>query len=155
MKGSDFIVVAKARNLFFLLTSFALMGMFLGYTLKEPETIIKTEKQIVYEQLYVEKNHSFIAECTAYTAGYESCGKLPTDAWYGITASGTRVKQGRTIAADTRYLPFGTKVYIEGMGVYTVEDVGGDIKGKRIDIYFDNLTDAINFGRQHRKLVVL
>lgn len=79
---------------------------------------------------------------TAYTASVEECGKAD-----GITASGTKATQGRTIAAD--HLPFGTHVEIDGH-IYTVEDrFGGGYKNK-IDIYFDNYMDAINFGRQQR-----
>lgn len=100
------------------------------------------------------KADTFIAECTAYTEGFESCGKLPTHPAYGITASGKRVKEGM-IAVDTRYIPFGTKVYIEGLGVFVAEDTGGAIKGNRIDIYMSDLNKAIEFGRQNRKVIIL
>lgn len=79
---------------------------------------------------------------TAYTASVEECGKAD-----GITASGTRATQGRTIAAD--HLPFGTQVEIDGH-IYTVEDRFGGGYTNKIDIYFDNYRDAINFGRQQR-----
>ena len=46
------------------------------------------------------------------------CGKSD-----GVTASGTQAKVGRTIAA--KGFSFGTKLYIEGYGVYVVEDTGG------------------------------
>lgn len=79
---------------------------------------------------------------TAYTASVEECGKAD-----GITASGTKATQGRTIAAD--HLPFGTHVEIDGH-IYTVEDHFGGGYTDKIDIYFDNYMDAINFGRQQR-----
>lgn len=79
---------------------------------------------------------------TAYTASVEECGKAD-----GITASGTKATQGRTIAAD--HLPFGTHVEIDGH-IYTVEDRFGGGYINKIDIYFDNYMDAINFGRQQR-----
>lgn len=79
---------------------------------------------------------------TAYTASVEECGKAD-----GITASGTKATQGRTIAAD--HLPFGTLVEIDGH-LYTVEDRFGGGYINKIDIYFDNYRDAINFGRQQR-----
>lgn len=79
---------------------------------------------------------------TAYTASVEECGKAD-----GITASGTKATQGRTIAAD--HLPFGTHVEIDGR-IYTVEDRFGGGYTDKIDIYFDNYMDAINFGRQQR-----
>lgn len=107
-----------------------------------------------YKQIAISPADSFVAECTAYTEGFESCGKLPNHPAYGITASGKRVAVGM-IAADTRILPFGTKVYIDGMGVYTVEETGSAIKGNCIDIYMPNLNDAIKFGRQHRQVIVL
>lgn len=79
---------------------------------------------------------------TAYTASVEECGKAD-----GIKASGTKATQGRTIAAD--HLPFGTHVEIDGH-IYTVEDRFGGGYTDKIDIYFDNYMDAINFGRQQR-----
>lgn len=79
---------------------------------------------------------------TAYTASVEECGKAD-----GITASGTKATQRRTIAAD--HLPFGTHVEIDGH-IYTVEDRFGGGYTDKIDIYFDNYMDAINFGRQQR-----
>ena len=34
------------------------------------------------------------------------------------------------------------------MGFFIAEDCGGKIKGNRIDIYFDSVEEAENFGRQ-------
>lgn len=110
--------------------------------------------KVEYKSITLQQSDSFLGEITAYTAGYESCGKLPTHPAYGITANGNKVKKG-IIAVDTRVLPFGSKVYIEGLGVFTADDTGGDIKGNRIDIYMENLDDAIKFGRQYRKVIVL
>lgn len=83
---------------------------------------------------------------TAYTASVEECGKAD-----GITASGTKATQGRTIAAD--HLPFGTLVEIDGH-LYTVEDRFGGGYTNKIDIYFNEYADAINFGRQQRVVKV-
>lgn len=95
-------------------------------------------------------------EITAYTAGYESCGKLPDHPAYGITKSGAKVKEHHTIATDWAVLPKGTKVMIEGFPyVFTAEDVGGAIKGNKIDIYMESLTDAQEFGRQKLKVWVV
>lgn len=54
-----------------------------------------------------------------------------------------------TIAADTKYYPFGTRMYIPGYGWGVVEDKGGAIKGPdRIDLFFDSHADAIQWGRR-------
>ncbi len=66
----------------------------------------------------------------------------------GVTASGSTVHKG-TIAADTRYYPFGTVMYIPGYGYGRVEDRGGAIKGpNKIDLYFSSHKKARNWGRK-------
>ncbi|MBM9615996.1 3D domain-containing protein [Desulfobulbus rhabdoformis] len=53
-----------------------------------------------------------------------------------------------TIAADTKYYPFGTRMYVEGYGWGRVEDRGGAIKGpNRIDLFFDSHQEALGWGR--------
>jgi len=59
----------------------------------------------------------------------------------GITASGTHVKSGRTIAVDTSVISLGTTVYIDGYGYRIAEDTGGAIRGNKIDIYVDRVSD--------------
>ena len=86
---------------------------------------------------------------TAYCACKKCCGK--TD---GITASGVKAKEGVTVAADTRVLPFGTKLFINGHE-YIVQDKGGAIKGNKIDIYFDNHQEALEFGVQHKEIFMI
>lgn len=110
--------------------------------------------KVEYKSITLQQSDSFLGEITAYTEGFESCGKLPNHPAYGITANGNKVKKG-IIAVDTRVLPFGSIVYIEDLGVFVADDTGADIKGNRIDIYMDNLDEAINFGRQFKKVIVL
>ena len=85
----------------------------------------------------------FTINASAYTAAADECGKSD-----GITASGLKVKENRTLACPSRY-PFGAKIAIEGMGVYTCEDRGGAIKGNHFDIYMETKKQAFAFGRQH------
>ena len=65
----------------------------------------------------------------------------------GITASGTRARRG-TLAADTRLFPMGTVMYIPGYGWGRVEDRGGAIQGRKLDLYFDSHREALEWGRQ-------
>ncbi len=87
---------------------------------------------------------------TAYTSDYESTGKGPGDAGFGITATGTVAKRNSnsysSVAVDPRVIPLGTKLYIEGYGYAVAEDTGGAIKGNRIDLYVNSNSEANNWG---------
>ncbi len=85
---------------------------------------------------------------TAYSAGVASTGKDEDHPQYGITASGTKVQEGRTIAVDPKVVPMGWWVYIEGIGFRRAEDTGSAIKGKKIDVYFDSESKANKFGKK-------
>ncbi len=85
---------------------------------------------------------------TAYTAGPESTGKEPGDPAYGITASGEEVEEGKTIACP-QSLPFGTKIHISDLNeTYVCEDRGSAITNGHLDIYMEDLDDALEFGVQ-------
>ena len=72
----------------------------------------------------------------------------------GIAANGTRAHPG-TLAADTRYYPMGSVIYIPGYGYGVVEDRGGDIKGrKRLDLFFNTHQEARIWGRRKVQTVV-
>ena len=81
---------------------------------------------------------------TYYCACKQCCGKDD-----GITASGVKVQEGITVAADTSILPFGTKIYIKGIGWRTVQDRGGAIKGNRLDIYIPSHNDPMPYNVQN------
>lgn len=64
----------------------------------------------------------------------------------GITATGTNVSAGRTIAVDPTIIPYGSEVYIEGYGWRIAEDCGGAIIGKHIDIAVGTHDEALSMG---------
>lgn len=76
---------------------------------------------------------------TGYDACYSCCGKTIDDPNYGVTASQSHVKMGRTCAVNG--LTFGTVLYIEGIGIRIVEDRGG-MKNGNIDVYCDTHTQC-------------
>lgn len=83
---------------------------------------------------------------TAYTAGFESTGKKASHPTYGITFSGLKAKEGRTIAVDPAVIPLGSTVFIEGIGIRKAEDIGSAIRGSRIDVFMNDLSQAQEFG---------
>jgi len=62
----------------------------------------------------------------------------------GRTASGLKATYG-VVAVDPRFIPLGTRLYIEGYGFAVAADTGGAIKGNRIDLCVDSKHDAPHF----------
>lgn len=96
----------------------------------------------------IKNNYEYLGEytLTAY-CGCRHC----SGGWGNKTSTGTTCKAGRTIAVDSKVIPYGSTIKINGHE-YTAEDCGGGIKGKHIDIYFDSHSEAINFGIQKAKV---
>ncbi|WP_438823137.1 XkdQ/YqbQ family protein [Peribacillus butanolivorans] len=81
----------------------------------------------------------------AYQTGWISTAYAPAlgginGSGTGLTASSTKVVEGRTIAVDPNVIPLGSVVAVyvpsanEYSGLYLAEDTGGAIKNKKIDI---------------------
>lgn len=77
---------------------------------------------------------------------YCSCEKCCGAQSTGLTKSGTTVTEGRTIAVDPKVIPLGSRVYIDGYGVFIAEDVGSAIKENKIDIAVGNHEQALKLG---------
>ena len=101
------------------------------------KTVKEKRKKKVYAGKYL---------ITYYCACKLCCGKDD-----GITASGVKAKAGRTIAMDIS-VPFGTKVKIGNKDGYVVEDRGGAVKGKHIDVFCSSHKLALKKGRQYKKV---
>lgn len=72
----------------------------------------------------------------------------------GRTACGLKAGNG-VVAVDPRVIPLGTKLYVEGYGYCVAGDVGGAIKGNRIDLGFDSYREAVRFGRRYVTVHIL
>lgn len=109
---------------------------------------------------------------TAYDLSYQSCQKTPDHPAYGITASGTSLKEhtresAMAIAVDPNKIPLGSKVLLvfnekrsKYNGVYKAVDTGGDINNNRIDIFFGDLgsnvsKEALEFGVADAQVYIL
>ena len=92
---------------------------------EEPETVEEPEPEPTLRYLGEYK-------VTGYDICVSCCGSTK-----GITASGTTATVGRTCAAG-KDLPFGTVLWIDGIGYRTVEDRGGGVNGGHIDVLCNN-----------------
>lgn len=77
---------------------------------------------------------------------YCSCPICTGTAKGSRTATGHIPREGRTVAVDTKLIPLHSIVYVEGLGTFVAEDVGGGVKGKHLDIYIDDHQRALNLG---------
>jgi 3D (Asp-Asp-Asp) domain-containing protein len=88
-------------------------------------------------------------KCCGYWATIRSLDEDGNPIVY--TASGAIARQGVTVAADTDVLPFGTVLLIGGEE-FIVQDVGGGVQGKQIDIYFEEHRAAVEFGVRYETI---
>lgn len=70
------------------------------------------------------------------------------------TASGVYPQVGM-VAVDTRLIPMGTQLYIEGYGFAHAADTGGAIKGDKIDLFMESKSQCLSFGRRTVKVYIL
>lgn len=101
-----------------------------------------------------------VYEITAYTCQKAETGKSPGDPGYCMTANGTILTPAhdkKVVAADPSILPFGTRLWIDGVGEVTVVDTGGEIVGRKIDLFAGEkkVYEARAFGRVVREVTVL
>ena len=87
--------------------------------------------------------YSKVLTCTATAYSCEG--------YIGHTYSGTVARVG-AIAVDPSVIPLGTRLYIvtnDGRYIYghcVAEDIGGSIKGNKVDLYFDTIAECWRFG---------
>lgn len=101
---------------------------------QEKETVVKENAKN-----YVEMK----VEASAYTANCTGCS--------GITATGINLKKNpnaKVISVDPSVIPLGSKVWVQGYGDAVAGDKGSAIKGKKIDVFYSNLSDALQWGRK-------
>lgn len=61
----------------------------------------------------------------------------------------------RIIAVDPTLIPINSYIWVEGLGWYNAQDVGGGIKGFRLDVMEKNLQEAKKWGKQKKFAIVI
>jgi 3D (Asp-Asp-Asp) domain-containing protein len=96
----------------------------------------------------IEYNYSYYLDVTA--TAYTHTGDP--------TYMGTVAEVG-VIAVDPRNIKLGSDVYVIGnygdYGVCRAEDIGGGIKGLRIDVFLDTEEECVIFGRRKMRVYIL
>lgn len=78
---------------------------------------------------------NYTVYATSYAAKFLS--RPSTSPNYGRTASGKILTKG-LVAVDRSLIPFGTRLYVPGYGFAEAADTGGGVKGRFVDLGFDD-----------------
>lgn len=121
---------------------------------KAPERVEIVEEEIpsqpAAEEAVPEEVRTYLGsfKITGYDICVSCCGNTN-----GVTASGTTATVGRTCAAG-KDIPFGTVLYIDGIGYRTVEDRGGGVNGGHIDVLCSDHPECYSITGQYDVYVV-
>ncbi len=94
--------------------------------------------------------HAASATVVFYCGCRRCCGRWSR---YGLTASGRRPVEGRTVAGPRR-LPFGTRVFLDGVGWRTIEDRTARRWDGRFEVYVRSHARARRMGIRRAKVWV-
>ena len=114
-------------------------------------TEIKTQYQAVEVKEVSDREYLGVYKITHYCACKKCCGPNAQ----GITASGKRVEENKTIAVDPKVIALGSQVYIEGYGYMEAQDTGSAIKGNIIDVYVADHQEALNLGVVYKDVYLM
>jgi 3D (Asp-Asp-Asp) domain-containing protein len=106
------------------------------------------DRQVSHETKSYRRVRSVVLTATGYSPHPSENGG------YTVTATGLPISYGAA-AVDPRVIPLGTKLYVEGYGYAFASDVGGAIKGKRIDLAYDSYRVANSKGRKKVRVWIL
>lgn len=110
-------------------------------------------KEIVFETETETETEEIVAEEEEVATGYLGGYTLTAYEWTGDPcANGNYPTCGYTAACNS--LPLGTRIYIEGLGEYVIEDRGG-MADEVIDIYMGDYDSCIQFGIQHADVYII
>lgn len=95
--------------------------------------LLESEGLISTPQGFLPYSNKLTVFSTSYDKNCSGCN--------AITASGLPTGYG-VVAVDPKVIPLGTQLYIPGYGIAVAGDTGGNIKGNKVDLGFDNIKNG-------------
>ena len=157
MKLNKLILIQRTIALLIILT--LIVGILVIYLIENypkvevryVDRIIK-EKEIITE--YISETQWEEFTITGYSANDPQQGTNNIVATT-FNLDYVRVKNLPIVATDPEIIPLYSIIEIKDIGAYISLDVGGAIKGNRIDILFDSKEEAIDFGIQEKEVRII
>jgi 3D (Asp-Asp-Asp) domain-containing protein len=110
---------------------------------KETIAFLQRERATTEPGRYSRQLTMYATAYTAHDAGNSS-----------YTSRGHELRKG-LVAVDPRVIPLGTRLFITGYGFAIADDIGGAIKGNKIDLAFESRAEALQFGVQRVTVYIL
>ena len=114
-------------------------------TLSEPQEDTE-EIEVALEAIGTTESQEKASEESAGELEYAGIFEITAYTWTGNPCANGNYPTARYTVASN-YFPLGTKIYIEGVGEFVVEDTGG-MASNVIDIYMDSQDECVQFGRR-------
>jgi len=108
--------------------------------LKEKQVQLEKKLQKETSRSFDRNSYKLTCKLTAYSGGQ-------------LTKIGTNARTG-IVAVDPNVIPLRSKIHIEGMGYFTSEDTGGNVKGNWVDVFMNSRSEALEFGVKNREVTV-
>ncbi len=108
------------------------------------EVPIYIEEEVIKEVDAVNMSYKGNFKLTAYCPCTICCNQYGAGPEGKTGAMGVGVYEGISFAVDPTVIPYGSKMYIEGIGAGIAVDCGGAIKENRIDVYYPDHQMALS-----------
>lgn len=116
-----------------------------------PKAIDGTINEVYVEAL--KEKSPILEEIGTYKLTFYCPCYICSEGWGHQTSSGAYATEGRTVACGI--LSPGTEIYIEGYGNRIVEDTGGGVRGKHIDVFMESHSECLKHGEKYAKIYLV
>lgn len=118
----------------------------------KPGYVLRGAPRTLDQLSATEKIGKLVSVMTMVATAYTASSASPWST--GYTATGMLARYG-VVAVDPRIIPLGSRLFIPGYGIGVAADTGGAIIGNRVDLCYNTIWEALQFGRRVIQVYIL